>query len=85
MPKDVSSNIYGYDLNDFAEGISSDALISKVPSDDIADYWGKTVDQSAVSKGNKKDPGEAKSKNVGAGKDDRACTEGNHGKQGCNE
>lgn len=46
MPKSVDSNIYGIDLNSFAEGVASDALKDTAGAED---YWGGKTDPRANS------------------------------------
>ena len=72
------NNIYGLDETGMAEKIAGASLR---PSGAKEDYWGKTFDQEAKSKGNATDPGEAKAKGVKGDSDSRAKTQGNHGKQ----
>jgi hypothetical protein len=47
-------NIYGLDSTDLAESIAADALtpVAGAAGTNISDYWGKTQDASAKSKGN---------------------------------
>lgn len=71
------NSIYGLDENGMAERISGEALR---PSGAKEDYWGKTFDQGARSKGNADENPEAKAKS-NKENDSRAKTSGNHGKQ----
>lgn len=66
------NNIYGHDDNSFAEGIASDALSNTSGKEDV---WGARFDQSAVSKGETADKGEARA--IGNKSDSRAKTKGN--------
>jgi hypothetical protein len=89
MPK-LDSNIYGSDPVGMASAVAADALDTERPGENIANYWGDTIKQSAQSRSAKDtlrlaETATAKAKTQGGGRDDRACTEGNHGKQGCNE
>jgi len=51
MPR---SAIYGIDDNDFASRVASDALTPSPGNagTNLSDFWGKTVDDAAKSKGN---------------------------------
>ena len=71
------NSIYGLDETGMAEKVSGEALR---PSGAKEDFWGSTFDQSAKSKGNASDPGDAKAKS-NKENDSRAKTQGNHGKQ----
>lgn len=62
------SNIYGIDTNDAAESISRSALGSPKAVN--------AIDNSALSKGNFKDEGEAIEKDMGGGSDSRAVSKG---------
>jgi hypothetical protein len=88
----LNSNIYGDDRTSMANAVSSDALDVETPGVNIADYWGETLDNTARSRSSSdkslklaEETPVAPTKNVGGGKDSRACTQGNHGKQGCDK
>lgn len=86
----LNANIYGADDNAMAHAVAADALDVATPGVNIANYYGDVMqDKGSVSaqdtlKLAEKTP-QAPAKTVGGGKDSRACTQGNHGKQGCND
>jgi hypothetical protein len=87
----LNANIYGDDRTGMANAVSSDALDVETPGVNIADYWGETRDNSARSRSSSdKSLKLAEETPVAPAKhpprkDSRACTEGNHGKQGCDK
>jgi hypothetical protein len=88
----LDANIYGIDQTAMANAVSSDALDVETPGVNIADYWGDTRDNSDRSRSSSdrslklaEETPVAPAKDIGGGKDSRACTEGNHGKQGCHD
>jgi hypothetical protein len=88
----LNANIYGTDETAMANAVSSDALDVETPGVNIADYWGDTRSNSDRSRSSSdkslklaEETPVAPAKTQGGGKDSRACTEGNHGKQGCHD
>jgi hypothetical protein len=88
----LSANIYGDDRTSMANAVSSDALDVETPGVNIADYWGETLDNTTRSRSSSdkslklaEETPVAPTKHPGGGKDSRACTEGNHGRQGCDK
>jgi hypothetical protein len=74
-------SIYGDDETGFANSIASKAV--QPPSEDR--NCG-APEGAEVTKGNRPyDKGDVIHSHRGEGMDDRACTAGNHGKQGCND
>jgi len=88
MPK-LNSAIYGADETGFATAVSSDALDVVSPGINVANFHGETFDQSDRSRGPKDGQSEHELRDDIAKatrtpmRDSRACTQGNHGKQGC--